>query len=208
MPLSSPNLPSSVSQTAMASDNRNYDPIEDMAIVEVGKVLEAVRKHGAYSSVVFDDPVTQTVIVRTYGGWPRLCSECDAKGFRREFVRTWAAYCRQEVEHFGYLPGIHESTNRSNGYYEYIPPPRLIGDPEIARAVLEAGQQMYVFANRPKVKPETSGAARVEYYACRDEVDAWLAQGYNPKRLYEYLKEQGKLTCGLQAFCDNIKRER
>lgn len=192
----------------MTSDNRNYDPIEDMAIVEVGKVLEAVRKHGAYSSVVFDDPVTQAVIARNYGGWPRLCRECDAKGFRREFARTWVAYCRQKVECFGYLHGIHESTNRSTGFYEYIHPPKIIGDTEIARAVLKAGQQTSALADRPKVKPGTSGAARVEYYACRDEVDAWLAQGYNPKRIYEYLKEQGRLTCGLQAFCDNIKRER
>lgn len=191
----------------MTSDNRNYDPIEDMAIVEVGKVLEAVRKHGAYSSVVFDDPVTQAVIARTYGGWPRLCSECDAKGFRREFVRTWAAYCRQKVEYFGYLPGIHESTNRRNGFYEYISPPKLIGDPEIARAVLKAGQKTPTIADKPKVKPGTSSAARVEYYACRDEVDAFLAQGYNPKRIYDYLKDQGRVTCSYQAFYDNINRE-
>ena len=192
----------------MTSDSRNDNLIEDMAIVEVGKVLEAVRKHGAYSSVVFDDPVTQAVISRSYGGWPRLCTECDAKGFRREFARAWAAYCRRKVEHFGHLPGISEITNRSNGFHEHIPPPKLIGDQEIARAVLEAGQEIPAMADRPKVKPGTHGSARVEYYACRDDVEALLAQGYNAKRIYDYMKEQGRVTCGYQAFYGNINRER
>lgn len=191
----------------MTSVSRSYDPVEDMAIIEVGKVLEAVRKHGAYSSVVFDDPVTQAVIVRTYGGWPRLCSECDAKGFRREFVRTWAAYCRHKVECFGHLPGIFENANRSNGFYEHVPLPKLIGDQEIAHAVLAAGKDATILMDKPKVTPGTRGAARVEYFACREEVEAFLAQGYNPKRIYDYLKEQGRLTCGYQAFRDNIHRE-
>ena len=121
--------------------NANVYPgfAEDRAIVEAGKVLEAVRQHGAYSSVVFDSPVTQAVIVRAYGGWARLCSECDAKGFRREFARTWTAYYRQSVRLFGHLPGFVETANRSNGYYEHIPPPILIGD--TARAVLEAAKE-------------------------------------------------------------------
>ena len=119
----------------MSSDNRNYDPIEDRAIVEVGKVLEAVRKHGAYSSVVFDDPITQAVIIRTYGGWPRLCFECNARNFRREFVRTWAAYCRLGVGKFGHLPGIFEKSNRMNGFLEHIEPPVLVGNQEKAREI-------------------------------------------------------------------------
>lgn len=114
----------------MASDSRNDDLIEDMAIVEVGKLVEAVRRHGAYSSVVFDDPVTQAVIIRSYGEWPRLCSECDAKDFRREFVRTWMAYFRQGLQGAGHLAGTFELTNRSNGFYAHIPPPTLIGEPE------------------------------------------------------------------------------
>ena len=192
----------------MTSDSHTYDPIEDMAIVEVGKVLEAVRKHGAYYSVVFDDSVTQAVIARTYGGWPRLCTECDAKGFRSEFARTWVAYSRQNVECFGYLPGILESANHINGFYEHIPPPKLIGNPEMARSVLMAGQEIYAMADKPKMKPRSRNSARVQYYACRDDVDALLDQGYNPKRVYEYMKEQGRVTCSYQAFYDNINRER
>ena len=119
------------------SNSNSYDMAEDKAIVALGKVLEAVRRYGAYPSVVFDDPVTQAVIIRAYNGWPGLCSECDAKSFRQEFVRTWAAYSRQGLHGVGHLAGTVEITNRISGFYDHIPPPKLIGDPEKARAVLE-----------------------------------------------------------------------
>lgn len=120
------------------ANRRCFDPLEDRAIVEVGKVLSAVSKHGAYSSVVFDESVTMAVIARHYGGWVRLCAECDSQGFRREFVRAWAAYCRQGLRQTGHLPGIFETTDRANGYHEHVQPPKLIGDPDKARAVLNA----------------------------------------------------------------------
>ncbi len=184
------------------------DLIEDMAIVEVGKVLEAVRRYGAYSSVVFDDPVTQAVIIRSYGEWPGLCSECDAKDFRREFVRTWVAYFRQGLQGVGHLAGTVEITNRSNGFYDHIPPPALIGEPEKAMAVLEAAERHTSMSSKPKLKPGTSGAARVECYACYDDVETLLAQGYNVKSVYEHMKEYGRVTCSYMAFSDNLHNRR
>ena len=119
----------SVRVTAMSSWRGYPGFVEDRAIVEVGKVLSAVSRYGTYSSVMFDDAVTQAVIVRHYGGWVRLCSECDDKGFRREFTRTWVAYHRKGIRHNGHLPGIFEITNHANGYYEHIPLPKLIDEP-------------------------------------------------------------------------------
>lgn len=121
--------------------------VEDRAIVEVGKVLEAVHKYSPYSSVVFDTPTTQAVITRAYGGWARLCTESSAKGFRRDFARTWEAYFRQGVRLFGHLPGIIETTNRENGFYEHIPSPKLIGDPELALNVLKAAEESDMNSN-------------------------------------------------------------
>ena len=81
--------------------------VEDMAEVEAGKVLAAIGEHGSYASVVFDDPVTQAVIVRAYGGWVKLCAECGAqeseKWFRKDFAKTWAAYSRQGIRQNGCL---------------------------------------------------------------------------------------------------------
>ena len=131
---------------------------EDKAEVEAGKVLSAIGRHGAYASVVFDDPTTQAVIVQAYGGWPKLCTEsgpgCESgeseHWFRKNFAKTWAAYARQGVEQFGHLPGIFEITNSSNGFLEHIDPPKLTGDPAKARAVLDAGKSPLALTKGPE----------------------------------------------------------
>ena len=126
---------------------------EDKAEVEAGKVLEAIGRHGAYASVVFDDAVTQAVIVQAYGGWPKMCADCGVEEsehwFRKNFARTWAAYSRQGVKQNGHLPGLFEISNRSNGFYEHIPVPKLVGDPVKARAVLEAGKSPLALTEAP-----------------------------------------------------------
>ena len=136
----------------------NGGSAEDKAEVEAGKVLSAIGKHGAYASVVFDDPVTQAVIVQAHGGWPKLCQDCGPgceKGepehwFRKNFAKAWAAYSRQGVECTGHLPGIIEISNHSNGFYEHIEPPRPVGDPAKARAVLEAGKSVLMLSDGPE----------------------------------------------------------
>ena len=137
--------------------------VEDRAEVEAGKVLQAIGKHGAYASVVFDDPVTQAVIVQAYGGWARMCTECGVeeseKWFRVNFAKTWAAYKRQGVQVFGVLAGIFEIQNTANGFLEFIDPPKRVGDPTKARAVLEGGQQMILEAPQQAALPASQGTA-------------------------------------------------
>ena len=143
---------------------------EDKAEVEAGKVLAAIGKHGAYASVLFDDAVTQAVIVQAYGGWPKLCADCGVEEsehwFRKNFAKTWAAYSSQGVKQSGHLPGLFEITNYSNGFFDYVDPPKLIGDPDKARAVLEAGQSTLMLAEGPvNIRGEIralSDALRVE----------------------------------------------
>jgi hypothetical protein len=119
--------------------------VEDKAEVEAGKVLDAISAHGAYASVVFDDPTTQAVIVNAYGGWAKLCQDCGVeepvKWFRKEFAKVWAAYSRQGVQRTGHLPGIVEIANGMNGHFEAIPAPKFVGNPEKAKAILEAGKE-------------------------------------------------------------------
>ena len=120
--------------------------VEDKAEVEVGKVLIAISAHGSYASVVFDDAVTQAVIVQAYGGWVKLCADCGTeepeKWFRKDFARIWAAYSRQGVQRHGYLPGRTEIANGSKGCLNDIPTPVLIGNQDKARAVLKAGKAL------------------------------------------------------------------
>ena len=127
---------------------------EDKAEVEAGKVLSAIGRHGAYASVVFDDAVTQAVIVQAYGGWPKLYADCGVEEsehwFRKNFAKTWAAYSRQGVKQTGHLPGLFEISNRSNGYLQHIEPPKLVGDPAKARAVLEVGKSVLMLGGGPE----------------------------------------------------------
>lgn len=126
---------------------------EDKAEVEAGKVLDAIGRHGGYASVVFDNAVTQAVIVQAYGGWPKLCADCGVEEsehwFRKNFAKTWAAYSRQGVKQSGHLPGLFEITNCGNGFHDHVEPPKLVGDPSKARAVLEAGQSALLLTEDP-----------------------------------------------------------
>lgn len=57
----------------------------------------------------------------------------------------------------------------------------------------------------PKVTPGRPGSARVEYLACREEVEAMLAKGYSVRLVHECMIEQGRVTCGYSAFCDYVR---
>lgn len=57
----------------------------------------------------------------------------------------------------------------------------------------------------PKVPSGRPSAARVEYLACQEEVEAMLAKGYSVKMVYEAMKDQGRVTCSYSAFCDYVR---
>ncbi len=58
---------------------------------------------------------------------------------------------------------------------------------------------------RLKVTPSRPGSARVEFFACREDVEAMLAKGYNARMVYEAMKEQGRVSCSYSAFCDYVR---
>lgn len=116
---------------------------EDVAEVEASKVWEAVCRVGGHKSVVFDNPTTAAVIEYGFGGWVKLCSEMrmdEEKWFRKDFVKTYSAFSRQNVQHFGELAGRAAISN--NGHCKpHEEPIALIGNAGKAQAALEAGNQ-------------------------------------------------------------------
>ena len=82
--------------------------LEDRAEIEAGKVWEAIARHGGYSPVAFDDPVTSAVVLRGFGGWGALCrgAEGNQTWFRKDFVRRYVSFARQGIEHRGVLAGV------------------------------------------------------------------------------------------------------
>lgn len=82
-------------------------------------VERALRSIGSYSSVVFDDPITQGVISEM-GGWIKLCEVTeDELPFRRnEFVKRYRGYASQSKapEFPKVLIGIADAHNAVAGH--------------------------------------------------------------------------------------------
>ena len=55
------------------------------------------------------------------------------------------------------------------------------------------------------VEPGRPGSARVEYRACKEDVEALLTRGYSYRMALEQMKEQGRVTCSYSAFCDYVR---
>jgi len=116
---------------------------EDVAEVEASKVWKAITHVGGNQSVVFDNPVTSAVVEYGFGGWVKLCSEMrmdEEKWFRKGFVKTYTAFSRQNVQHFGELAGRAAISNAAHckPHHESL---ALIGDADQAQAALAAGNQ-------------------------------------------------------------------
>lgn len=139
---------------------------EDKAEAAAGKALRAVAEAGRYASVTFDDAVLMAVIENAWGGWPEFCAACsgpEVKFVRRELAKTYAAYARQGVRHYGHLSGITENSNGSAGYLEHIPTPRLIGNREEAARVLEAGETQSVLTTAGTAGLQASMSRELPY---------------------------------------------
>jgi len=116
--------------------------IEDKAMIEATKVLNAIRRIGAYESVAFDDPITQAVIRQAFGGWVKMCSELksdQSKWFIKDFIKIYQSYANEQVKFFGHMPGIIEMQNRRKSL-DYYSEPILIGDKQKAKLISETIQ--------------------------------------------------------------------
>lgn len=115
--------------------------LADKAMVEACRVLEAIKSVGTYVTVCFDDAVTQAVIVQQFGGWAKFGDMlADAeKWFIKDFCAGYQAFSRQNVRHYGALPGWSHMQNALTGR-EREETPVYIGDVEKAKAIHAQGK--------------------------------------------------------------------
>lgn len=108
---------------------------EDRALEALMKVEKAMDEHGAYATVVFDDPAIHATI-QSLGGWVKACrqTEYEFTWWKKDFRERY-----QMIEQRGLPPdvplklfGIFDQTNLPMGR----PPqtPQMIGDPGKIRA--------------------------------------------------------------------------
>ena len=55
------------------------------------------------------------------------------------------------------------------------------------------------------VEPGRPGSARVEYRACKEDVEALLAKGYSFRMAWEEMQKQGRVRSSYSAFCDYVR---
>lgn len=106
--------------------------VSDRAEIAWNKLVGAIRSIGAYSSVIFDDPVIHAIVERE-GGWGKLCDKTseELKWFGKDFLRMYSVYEEQvtngNMTVAGILPGMHEIHNAAKGLTDHIPSPEQIG---------------------------------------------------------------------------------
>ncbi|MFZ4563636.1 MAG: DUF6475 domain-containing protein [Bacteroidales bacterium] len=103
---------------------------DDIADIEASKVWKAISSVGGYSSIVFDDAITQAVIQHAFGGWAKLCEETmvdQQKWFMKDFVKFYGSFSRQGLSVTGALVGRGGLSGDK---------PKLIGNPEKALQIM------------------------------------------------------------------------
>jgi len=93
----------------------------DRAELAWAVVGDAMRQHGFYKSVDFDD-ATINATIRALGGWAVFCEQADGADFQQftkaRFAKTYAAYCRAGVSAEAGAPllGNFATENRRLGH--------------------------------------------------------------------------------------------
>lgn len=59
--------------------------------------------------------------------------------------------------------------------------------------------------DKPTTIPRKAYTARAEYFACREDVEAMLEQGYSISMAYERMGKENRITCSYSAFCDYVR---
>lgn len=126
----------------------------DRSLQAWGKVMDAMQRVGAYTDVVFDDPVIHAALV-DLGSWPKLCrtSFDDLSYLQHRFCEGYRAHLTRGVtEYPARLQGDRSSDEMFAKRGLPPPTPALIGDPAQAQEVMRLGVASTALTiNRPAV---------------------------------------------------------
>lgn len=92
--------------------------VQDRAVLAMTTVERAMMSVGAYSNVLFDDPIITEVVLRM-GGWPSICAltENDWKFAKKDFISIYKAIAIRGIDIAPKpLSGIVEISNNASGY--------------------------------------------------------------------------------------------
>lgn len=116
----------------------------DKAAVAWGKTFEAMQRVGAYSDVVFDDPVIHAVI-EDLGGWVKVCRSetAELSYLQHRFTESYRAYDgRHRQGQLEYPRALRGDRSPDEMYMRRglpAPKPQVVGDVVQARLVYQGG---------------------------------------------------------------------
>lgn len=114
----------------------------DKAAVAWGKAIDAASRVGAYTDVVFDDPVIHAVI-EDLGGWPRFCrtETKDLSYQQHRFQQSYTAYADKGAFDYPRMLPADRSPDEMYARRGLRPPrPALIGDVAQCHEVASGGR--------------------------------------------------------------------
>jgi hypothetical protein len=124
----------------------------DRALIAWGKVAAALSDVGAYTDVVFDDPLIHLCIV-DHGGWPKFCrTPFDEQSYlQHRFCESYRAYAARGApsEYPARLTGAGSGADDFAKVGMAPPKPRLVGNRELALQVLAGGAAVQRLAAVP-----------------------------------------------------------
>ena len=91
---------------------------DDVALIALKELEDAMSIHGAYKSVIFKNKVIMAC-VKGMGGWQAICQmpSDEWKFQKQEFLKLYRAYHRNgKYPEVDYLVGLSEHKNRIDGY--------------------------------------------------------------------------------------------
>lgn len=121
----------------------------DRALVAWGRLYEAMRTIGAYTSVAFDDAAIHAA-VDDLGGWMALCrGTTDELPFlQKRFCDAYRMYAKRPGHGYpAVLLGEHDLNNGMRGLPTLAP--LLLGNQAATQRVIEAGGQSKLQASPP-----------------------------------------------------------
>ena len=103
---------------------KRKDDIETEVINEQIKIRQAIKKHGAYANVCFDNPIIHKVIQNLFGSWVKMC-RMEIEEFENlmkwDFTKVYKFYREQKIKEVPlFLEGIATHQNSLGNQKEEI----------------------------------------------------------------------------------------